>query len=376
MSVVVPSRQSKRMRTRGSALVLLAFIIPVLLVVSAFTINVVYMELVRTELQISTDVATRAAGRMLAVTGDQDRAFEAANQFATLNKVGGQPFSLQRQDLEFGVSVRSHESERYSFSDGANPNAVRLQTESFAVSERGGVPMIFPAMGVPIQFRPIKAAISTLAELDIALVLDRSSSMAFGNYESSRKYPPGTGPAGWNRGDPVPSNSRWIDAVASVKTFLGILTESCLDERVSLQTYSEKPITDVKLTNQYSVIEAGLKDHSRQYDGGRTDIGGGILKAVAALGDKSRARSWASRVIILISDGIHETGTDPIAAAKHAADQQVMIFTVSYSTEANQSLLKQIADIGHGKHLHASTSTDLSNAFEEISKSLPTLITF
>ena len=55
----------------------LALMLPVILAIAAYAINVVYMEAARTELQITTDVATRAAGRMLAVTGDEEQALVA-----------------------------------------------------------------------------------------------------------------------------------------------------------------------------------------------------------------------------------------------------------------------------------------------------------
>ena len=38
----------------------MAILLPAALAIAAYTINVVYMELARTELQITTDVATRA----------------------------------------------------------------------------------------------------------------------------------------------------------------------------------------------------------------------------------------------------------------------------------------------------------------------------
>ncbi len=69
----------------GSALVLLIVLLPVVLAVCAYVINVVYMELARTELQISTDVATRAAGRTLAVTGSEFQARLAADRMLKLN---------------------------------------------------------------------------------------------------------------------------------------------------------------------------------------------------------------------------------------------------------------------------------------------------
>jgi Ca-activated chloride channel homolog len=365
-----------RSRRNASAMVLLAFLIPVVLAVAAYSINVVYMELVRTELQIGTDIATRAAGRTLAVTGDKELAIEAAKRLAAANTVSKIPLTLKDSDVLFGVSTRASEAERYDFFSGPNPNAVRLRTESFAGEMINGVPMVFPTMGVPISFRPLKTAISTQAELDVALVLDRSGSMAYADDEVSGVNPPAAAPFGWVYGAPVPPNARWLDATASVQAFLDIVSASCQDERVSLSTYSTLPSTDVKLTTQYSEITSELLRHSFLFLGGTTNIGGGIMEGVGALGDKRTSRPWASRVMIVLSDGNHNTGYDPIAAATAAASQQVTIYTISFSAEANQTTMKQIAEIGSGTHYHAATGTELMAAFREIAESLPTLLTF
>ncbi len=110
--------------------------------------------------------------------------------------------------------------------------------------------MLFPSMGMPVEFRSLKSAISTQSELDLALVLDRSGSMTFSASEPSGS----TFPNGWAPGQPVPYNSRWLDTVASVDLLLQQLTTSYLTEHVSLVTYSTSPTTDVKLTDQYQKV--------------------------------------------------------------------------------------------------------------------------
>lgn len=47
-------------RRTGSVLVLMAVLLPVALAIAAFCVNIVYMELSRTQLQVTTDVATRS----------------------------------------------------------------------------------------------------------------------------------------------------------------------------------------------------------------------------------------------------------------------------------------------------------------------------
>ncbi len=361
---------------RGTVLAILAFLIPALLAVSAYAINVVYMEYVRTELQIATDVTSRAAGRALAITGDQTKAFEAAQRLADENLVAGKVLELSMGDLEFGVSTRFSDTERYSFAAGKNPNAVHLRTESFVGGANNAIPMLFPTMGATINFRPIKSAICTQVELDIALVMDRSGSMAYASDEIADGSTPSSAPLGWSFGDPAPPMSRWNEAVAALHGFIDVLEKSAHDERVSLSTYSSKSTTDQKLTNDYSLVKTALQKYSDKFDDGSTSIGDGILEGAAALSDKKVARPWAARVMIVLSDGIYNSGIDPIIAANMAAGEEVMIFTVSFSAEADQAKMLEIAECGAGKHYYAGNSGALAEAFEDIARSLPTLITY
>lgn len=86
-------------------------------------------------------------------------------------------------------------------------------------------------------------------------------------------------------------------------------------------------------------------------------------------------RSGAAKVLIVMTDGKHNTGTDPIAAAKTAAAGGIMIFTVTFSDEADQIRMQQVASIGNGKHFHASTAAQLKTVFQKIAQALPTLLT-
>ncbi len=367
-SSVAPSRRHRR----GAAIALLCILLPIVLMVSAFAINVVYMEMTRTELQIATDVATRAAGRTLAVTGDTDAAKAAAYRVAAQNPVANQPLNLADGDFIFGASLRSSENERYQFKPAGKPNAVRLRSEGFAANTRDGADILFPGLSAPTSFRPIKTAISTQVEMDIALVLDRSGSMIAPSDSSTR----GPEHDGWTQGMPVPLNSRWIDMVLSVDQFLTAVKQSIHTENVSLSTYSAATATEVKLSDQYDQILVALNSHSAHFTGKSTQIGLGILEGIAALNDPAVARPWAARILVLMSDGLPDPGFDPIVAAHRAADADIMIYTISYSDKADQTLMAEIARIGAGKHYYAADARQLKSAFTEIAKSLPTLITF
>ena len=354
-----------RTRRRGATMAMLAILMPVMIGVAAFAINVVYMEMTRTELQISMDIAARAAGRTLAVTEDQQQAIAAAENMLALNPYANQTLSLSETELEFGVSTRISDADRYDFAAASTPNAVRIATNG-----TNTVPALFPTMGISLQHRPLKATICTKAELDISLVIDRSGSMSWdidGNRPDS---------ASWQNGDPAPENSRWMDAVSAVEGFLTVMETSIHDERVALTTYSSTATTDVELTNNYYSVRDALDVHTQSFGGGSTAIGDGIIDGVEALTNQSTARPWATRVLIVMSDGLQTTGTDALAAAEQAAEDYVMVYTVTFSNEADQSSMQEVAAAAAGKHYHADDSAQLNQVFEDIARGLPTLLTF
>ncbi|MFO1062819.1 MAG: VWA domain-containing protein [Pirellulales bacterium] len=352
----------------GGTMVMLAILMPIVLAIASYAINVAYMELARTELQITTDIATRAAGRELTVTGDETKARAAAERLLQANPFAGHTLSLQEADIVFGVSTRYSEEERYQFKLGKNPNAVKLDA-----SGKVKVPALFPTLGVPVNFRPFKSAISTQVELDIALVLDRSGSMT---YASDACSTGGSWPPGWYPGAPVPADSRWLDAASSVRQFTNLLTQTNHHEHLALASYSTLATCDHALDENYGACNTIIKEYSDCFLGGSTNIGDGILNGLSLLSDKKAARPWATRVMILLTDGIHTVGTDPIYAAQVAAGQNVSIYTISFSDEADIAVMDRIAAIGQGQHFHATDGSELTTAFHLILNNLPSLITY
>ena len=355
---------------RGATLILVAILLPAMLAVAAFAINAVYIEVSRTQLQVATDLATRASGRTLAVTGNREAARQAAARLLRANPCMNQTLTLAGTDVHFGVSTRDSENERYTFGVGDNPNAVRLRT--FGSED---LPLLLPTGDQMLTFRPIKNAISTQVEMDIAIVLDRSGSMAYAVDETSGSPPVASDPT-WSAGDPAPPNARWRNTVAAVNEFIRLMNESSHDERISLCTYSDDTTTDVKLTNQYVDLVTAMDRHTVSFGDGATNIGDGILEGAASLSDKSRARRWASRVLIVMTDGIHNTGSDPESAAELANAHDVMVYTVTFSDEADVARMQRVAAAGGGEHYHADSAIELSQVFRAIAHRLPTLITY
>ena len=191
---------------------------------------------------------------------------------------------------------------------------------------------------------------------------------------SGAVFPPPSAPNGWEFGDPAPPGCRWFDVINAVDAFLDEMAATLLPEKVGLVTYSTHAGPDTVMSNNYESIIASLDARSASFPEGGTNIGGGIVKGVNLL-HSDEARPWATKVIILLTDGIHNTGRGPNSGAKIARDAGVTIFVVSFSDEANQNTMRTVARTTSGTHIHATTGADLVQAFRDIAHSLPTLLT-
>jgi hypothetical protein len=225
-------------------------------------------------------------------------------------------------------------------------------------------------------FEGSEVSISTSAEVDIAIVLDRSGSMAFAFDEiSSPTATPRSAPVGWAYCNAAPPICRWRDLVAAMGVFVTELQNSPLDELASLSTYNQVAGTDVSLTSDYSTLLASLNPYTNSFCAGSTNIGGGISEGIGALQLSANARPFACKAILLMTDGIHNTGQDPVSAAYSAVDQGIVIYTITFANESDVALMQHVASISKGLHFHANSPADLVAAFREIARHLPTLLT-
>ena len=95
--------------------------------------------------------------------------------------------------------------------------------------------------------------------------------------------------------------------------------------------------------------------------------------------------SYASAVIILLSDGQSNVGPDPIEAARIAAERGVRVYTVGFGTtegevirfegwsmrvRLDEQTLKKIAELTQGEYYYAGTAADLKKVYETLSSRL------
>ena len=370
--MIRPRSSLFRQSRRGAVTPLMMILFPAILILSAFVINLAYIQLVKTELKISTDLSARAAGRTFAQTNDANLALQRANELGQLNQVAGEPMIFAATDMQTGNSVRATAAARYQFTAAPSGNAIELTGRKGGSSPSGQIQGFLPALIGVNTVELSEASISTQTEIDIVLVFDTSGSMAYADDEVA-VFPPGpkSNPA-FTFGDPAPPNARWFAAVNGAATFVTELAKSPLNEHVALVTYADNATLESGLSPDYNNLVPVLNQYSNKMKGGGTNIEAGLLVAENAL---KSSRNFTGKAVIIMTDGKRTVGGHPDSIAKKLGDQGVLVFTITFSNEADKSLMQSVASKGNGKHFHAASGAELVDVFAEIGRQLPTLIT-
>lgn len=182
------------LRRDGAILPMFALMLPVLLLICGLAINLAYMQLVATEMKVSTDVTSHAAGRAMSeaqrkivtnATPLQRRetivqeTYDMIDIARAWNTVGGKVMdvSLDDTDVHFGFSTRPNNG-MYQFTKVpvAQIKDGTYRASSIGVLGNVNIPLAFEAMNGS-RFAPERRSIATQVDRDIALVLDRSGSM-------------------------------------------------------------------------------------------------------------------------------------------------------------------------------------------------------
>src|SRR5690606_25978363 len=121
--------------------ILVAFVLPVLVIMMAFAIDVAWMQLAKTELRTATDAAARAGAKVLSVSQDQAAARVAAVDAASRNIVAGEGLVLGVEDVQFGRSEQSNSANRFVFTPASTGviNAVNVNGRRTGESVAGPV---------------------------------------------------------------------------------------------------------------------------------------------------------------------------------------------------------------------------------------------
>lgn len=390
---------------RGAVAVQLAVLLPLVVALGVFAMEVAYMHQVRAELRTAADAASRAGTRGLGLTGSEKVARAWARRAAAANPIAGGRLSLRDEEIIFGhVTVRT--DGRWPFEPGARPyNGVQVVARRDAGSLSGTVPLMFGSALGTGDFGPIKSAVAVQIDRDFMLVVDRSGSMVRpsdlikgqsppygyvrtdrrnrglkkGHYKKPKKkskYPyrrPGDG-------GPLPNDARWWDEMHAVAAFADELDQTPSEETVGMVTFSDPDGS----RNAPTKLEFGLEEDSGrlldrmeelgdEFYGKATYIHEGIYLAVDSLLADPKRRSWAEPVLVVMTDGKpdpDDARLDVLAAAQYAADRGVTIYAISFTPEADERLMADMAEIGGGTHWHAEDPASLNDAYREIASTV------
>lgn len=205
--------------------------------------------------------------------------------------------------------------------------------------------------------------IKTTKGIDIVMAIDVSASMLARDLRPSR--------------------------LEALKTVAARFINARPNDRIGLVEYAGESFTKTPLTSDKSIVLSSLKGlrYNTVIDPG-TAIGMGLATAVNRLKD-SRAKS---KVIILLTDGVNNTGfIDPKIASELAVEFGIKVYTIGLGTngmaqspigirpdgsfqygsiqvEIDEELLKEIAATTGGQYFRATSTTKLNEIYDEINK--------
>jgi hypothetical protein len=79
--------------------------------------------------------------------------------------------------------------------------------------------------------------------------------------------------------------------------------------------------------------------------------------------------------MVVMTDGNWNEGNNPVTAAINAANKSIQVHAITFSAQADQNLMREVARRGNGLHIHAENAAELEEAFRRIAYTLPVIIT-
>ena len=337
----------------GAALPLIAVLLIFLFVSAVIGVDIARMHVVRSELRTATDAAARAAVEAIGRTESRDDAVQAALDIARQNRVAGVPLELNPDRIVFGASVENADGS-FSFVEQSNfdpgdattfANSVRVLGERTEDSPNGPINLFFGGLLGVDTLAPVQSATATRLDRDIALVLDKSGSMA--------------------------ADGRFESLLDGVDVFVDELNSTRPVENVSLTVYDTNPTKLLEITKDLEAIRTEI---SSVQPGGFTGIGRAMRVGLDSLLNDPNSRNLALRSMIVMTDGNQNRGITPLIAAEECRAANVVVHTITFSDGADEELMREVAEITGGTHLHATSNAQLVEAFRTIARQLEVIL--
>lgn len=196
--------------------------------------------------------------------------------------------------------------------------------------------------------------------IDIAMVLDISSSMLAEDFRPNR--------------------------LEAAKKVIDDFVSGRISDRIGLVIFAREAFTQCPLTIDYSVLRNLLREIKSGMIVDGTAIGNAIANGVNRLKDSDAK----SKIIILLTDGINNSGeVDPVSAAEIAKTFGIRIYTIGVGSrgeapypistalgiryqmvpvEIDEALLKEISGLTAGQYFRATNNQALKEIYDKIDK--------
>lgn len=177
------------------------------------------------------------------------------------------------------------------------------------------------------------------------------------------------------------------DRLEAAKRVAVNFVDGRISDRIGLVIFSGESFTQCPITTDHAV----LKNQIMEVKSGMLQDGTAIGMGLATSVDRLRNSKAKSKVIILLTDGVNNTGLiDPLTALEIAKAFKVRVYTIGVGTigkapfpmtmtdgsiqmqmqdvQLDEPLMKKISTETGGKYFRATNNQDLENIYAEIDK--------
>ena len=195
--------------------------------------------------------------------------------------------------------------------------------------------------------------------VDIVLTVDTSTSM---------------------RADDFSSGTKRMDRLDAAKTVMRRFIDSRTDDRIGIVVFAAMPYTIAPLSSDHNWLHLQMD----RLQIGMLEDGTAIGDAIASAVNRLRDSAAKSKVIVLLTDGIHNAGRlSPMEAAQAAAALGIRLYCVgaaseqprggrgifsfaSMAPEIDDGVLTQISEATGGRYFRATDFKSLEETYQQI----------
>lgn len=210
----------------------------------------------------------------------------------------------------------------------------------------------------------VSSKVRTTRGIDIVMAMDVSGSMLAKDLKPNR-----------------------LEALKDVAT---TFVDNRPNDRIGLVVYAGESYTKTPVTSDKELVKQAIK--SVKYDDTVLQDGTGIGVGLATAVNRLKESKAKSRIIILLTDGVNNSGfIDPRMAAEIAKEYNIKVYTIGIGTNGNamfpyaktedgrflyqmmkveidEALMKEIAKTTDGQYFRATSNSKLKAIYDEINK--------